>query len=500
VFVFLPVALLGWLALIRLRSKGPARLWLLATSSVFYGWWSVPFLALLYVMISVNYLIGEALLRMPAGRPRVAWWVLFAGLSADLGLLAWFKYSTFVAGNVAALTGIEFTMHAVVLPLGISFHTFQQIGYLVDCYRKTTRSYPFLDYALFVLFFPQLIAGPIVYHRDLTPQFREPARFQFRHTAMAEGIAFFVIGLAKKLLLADPMSALSDGVFAAPADGAPGFYAAWLGVLAFGFGLYFDFSAYSDMAIGLGRMFGMSIPYNFASPYQAVSIVDFWRRWHMTLSRFLRDYVYIPLGGNRQGPRRQHVNLMLTMLLGGLWHGAAWTFVVWGGLHGLYLLVNHAWSASRPIRPVREAPLWVRRLAGRTLTLLAVMVAWVFFRADSFADALAVLGGMAGLNGAWAGQALPAARITAYIALGGGALVALFGPSTQRMVDRVADSASPGPVPVETPRAQRAWIAGAVQQGLTWRPSTGWALALATMVIASIGLMARTREFVYFQF
>ncbi len=480
VFVFLPVALLGWLGLARLPSRTPARLWLLLCSSVFYGWWSVPFLGLLYAQIAGNYLLGEALLRMPPRRARAAWWLLVAGVSADLAVLAWFKYSTFVAGNLAALTGLEFTIHAVVLPLGISFHTFQQIGYLVDCYRKSTRSYPPLDYALFVLFFPQLIAGPIVYHRELAPQFREPWRFRFDAAAMAEGIAFFVIGLAKKLLLADPMSALSDGVFAAPAGAPPGFGAAWIGVLAFGFGLYFDFSAYSDMAIGLGRMFGITLPYNFDSPYQAVSIVDFWRRWHITLSRFLRDYVYIPLGGNRRGPARRHVNLMLTMLLGGLWHGAAWTFLVWGGLHGLYLLVNHAWSSRAGPRMAHAAPAWLGHLGARALTLVAVMVAWVFFRAASFSDALAVLGGMAGLHGAgYAGAADNLADVAAraYVALAAGALLALFGPSTQRMID-----------------------GGRAPALLAWRPSAAWACALAAMVVASIGLMAKTRDFVYFQF
>ncbi|MDT8264981.1 MBOAT family O-acyltransferase, partial [Roseomonas sp. DSM 102946] len=268
------------------------------------------------------------------------------------------------------------------------FYTFVQIAYLVDCGRGRSEAYGLLDYALFVTFFPHLIAGPIVHHHELIPQFRAPRTFRFRSEDAAAGLALFVTGLVKKMLLADPVSALATPVFAGAAQ--PGMAEAWMAVLAFSLGLYFDFSAYSDMAIGLARIFGIRFPHNFNSPYKALSISDFWRRWHMTLSRFLRDYVYIPLGGNRQGPARRHLNLVLTMLLGGLWHGAGWTFLVWGALHGGYLVVNHLWNGTgRRLSP----------LAARALTLLAVMFAWVFFAAPGLAEAGSVLSGMAGARG-----------------------------------------------------------------------------------------------------
>jgi alginate O-acetyltransferase complex protein AlgI len=504
VFLFLPLALLGWRMLASLPAKEPARLWLLVCSAVFYGWWSVPFLGMLLASILVNHWTGDALQRLVPSRPRAAWWLLAAGVSANLALIGWFKYSTFFGENLAALTGVELAIHGAVLPLGISFYTFQQIGFLVDAYRGTTRRYPLTDYALFVLFFPQLIAGPIVHHRELTPQFRESSTFVFRHAAFAEGLAFFVIGLAKKLLLADPMTDLSDPVFAAPATGiAPSFDGAWIGVLAYGFGLYFDFSAYSDMAVGLGRMFGLRLPYNFDSPYQATSIVDFWRRWHITLSRFLRDYLYVPLGGNRKGPTRRHVNLLLTMLIGGLWHGAAWTFVVWGGLHGLYLLVNHAWTEHGCGVRFDSVPPWLRRLGARSLTLLAVMVAWVFFRANGFGDALAILGAMFGASGVgldWNERyGFESAPLDAFAALAAGALIALFAPNTQRMVDG-ATGTSMRTIGTVLPDGPARGPVAALGERLRFRPTVPWALALAAVVVASIGLMAKTREFVYFQF
>jgi D-alanyl-lipoteichoic acid acyltransferase DltB (MBOAT superfamily) len=491
VFVFLPLALAGWFALIRLRDHGPARAWLLLVSVAFYAWWSVPFLAMLLLSIVVNHRLGARVLDWRQARPALARAVLTAGVCANLALLGGFKYGVFFGDALSGLTGIELTVHAVVLPLGISFYTFQQIGFLVDAWRGRTRAYPLADYAAFVLFFPQLIAGPIVHHAALTPQFRDPAAFRLDHGRLATGIAFFAIGLAKKLLLADPLTALADPVFDGVDRQAPDLQAAWLATAAFGFGLYFDFSAYSDMAIGLARMFGFTLPYNFDSPYRATSIVDFWRRWHMTLSSFLRDYVYVPLGGNRHGPARRHVNLMLTMLLGGLWHGAAWTFVAWGALHGVYLLVAHAWQ-RRPASRLR-LPGPVGRVAARALTLLAVMLAWIFFRADGFEDAWSLLRGAAGLNGVafdWADWGFDEAPRMALAALAVGTAIALFAPNSQHVVDGVPTGRAAGPAP------HREAGAG----GALWRPNLIWAGALGTVVAASIVLMSTVREFVYFQF
>ncbi len=503
ILAFLPLTLAVFLALGPQGGGRPARIWLLGMSLVFYGWWSLPFLALLLASIGVNHVLGRAIVRTRVTRPRLAWQLLAAGVIGNLALLAWYKYAAFVAGNLAALTGLDFAVGAVALPLAISFYTFQQIAFLADARRGDAPAYGLVDYALFVTFFPQLIAGPIIHHGELIPQLRGLQRTSAED--MAAGIAFFVIGLLKKLAIADPVGDLATPTFAAA--GTPGALEAWLAISAFTIGLYFDFSGYSDMAVGLARMFGMRLPYNFASPYQATSIIEFWRRWHMTLSRFLRDYIYIPLGGSRRGAGRRYLNLMVTMLLGGLWHGAAWTFVAWGALHGLFLLVNHAWNAAVARAAAAGRRLSLPRHAGQVLTLLAVMVAWVFFAAPDFGTALGVLKGMVGLNGigprppvlgtlvdvtlgrvplGLEGEAaFPAvvATASALAALALGWLLVLFAPNSQDMVDGLPRRRSGAPWPA-----------------LRFRPSPGVAMAAAAAFLFALTLMAETREFVYFQF
>ena len=503
ILLFLPVTLAGYFLLGRLPDTRPARLWLLLASLVFYGWWSLAFLGLLLGSMLVNYALGHRIGAWRTGEPRRAKALMLLGVAANIGLLAWYKYATFIADNVAALTGLEFAIGGVVLPLAISFYTFLQIAYLVDTWRGRAENYGLLDYTLFVTFFPHLIAGPIVHHHELIPQFHRRAIYRFHAEDMAAGLAFFTIGLIKKLVVADPVGALATPIFQTAAGTPPGLVEAWLGTVAFSVGLYFDFSAYSDMAIGLARMFGIRFPYNFNAPYKADSIIDFWRRWHMTLSRFLRDYVYIALGGNRRGAVRRHANLMATMLLGGLWHGAGWTFVIWGGLHGAYLLVNHAWRAAA-LQGRRLPPLGP--VASRALTLLAVMVAWVFFAAPDLGAAMAVLGGMAGLNGllqpgtvALADAALQGGPAALAAATGGmallttslsllilaGALVAiLLAPNSQQIVDgRAAE-------PDEPQRWHR----------LRFRPVMASAWTAAAAFLLALSLMADVKEFVYFQF
>ena len=319
-------------------------------------------------------------------------------LPFNLALIGYFKYAGFFVSTVAALSGAEWRIEAIVLPLAISFFTFQQIAFLVDAYRHESSERNFLSYCLFVTFFPQLIAGPIVHHKQMLPQFARPGTFSFQPHLVSLGLTVFVLGLFKKVVLADSVAVYGTPVFAAAdAGNTLTFFEAWGGALAYTFQLYFDFSGYSDMAIGLALIFGIRLPINFESPYKALSITDFWRRWHITLSTFLRDYLYIALGGNRRGPVRRYINLALTMLLGGLWHGAGWTFVVWGGLHGVYLVVNHAWH--RVVNPD-----WVTsrlyRLAAWSITFLCVVIGWVFFRSESFSGAVAMLQAMAGFNGA----------------------------------------------------------------------------------------------------
>jgi len=374
---FLPVALGGFWALGRAGAGKLALAWLLGASLFFYAWWSPVFVLLLVASITVNYLLG----RLVSRRDNAACALLLAGVAADLALLGWFKYAGFFFG----------VNRGAVLPLGISFFTFQQISFLADSYRGNQgRTVP-LGYGTFVAFFPHLIAGPIVRAREIVPQLVRPGLALLRQDEIAAGMTIFLLGLAKKLVLADTFAQFSNVGFDAASNGAAlTFFEAWYAVLAYALQIYFDFSGYSDMAIGLARMFNIRFPLNFDSPYQALSISDFWRRWHITLGAFLRDYVYIPLGGNRRGEVRRLLNLMVTMLLGGLWHGAAWSFVLWGGLHGAYLVVHALWQRTGVALP---------RALAWAITLLAVIVAWVPFRAAGLAAACAMWRGMAALNG-----------------------------------------------------------------------------------------------------
>jgi len=398
IFGFLPATLIGYFGLGRLAPRA-ATGFLAAASLFFYGWWNPAYLWLLCLSIAFNYAIGLAISRSDGARRAR---LLFLGIAGDLLVLFYFKYFNFLLGTLAGILALPAPACEIVLPIGISFFTFTQIAFLVDTARGEVGAYDFLRYALFVTFFPHLLAGPLYHHKEIMPQFAEGGAVIKRAENLSVGLTIFIIGLFKKVVLADGVAFYATPVFAAAASGGtPDLIESWGAALAYGFQLYYDFSGYSDMAIGAARCFGIVLPLNFHSPYKAVNIIEFWRRWHMTLSRFLRDYLYIPLGGNRHGPVRRHVNLLLTMLLGGLWHGAAWTFVFWGGLHGVYLVVNHAWHWLRRMmgRPAGN-PSWGGLWLGRGVTLLAVIVGWVFFRADSFAAAAEMLRGMAGRNGA----------------------------------------------------------------------------------------------------
>jgi D-alanyl-lipoteichoic acid acyltransferase DltB (MBOAT superfamily) len=327
---------------------------------------------------------------------------MLTGVAANLGLLGYYKYANFFVDNINAAAGTGIELPPIILPLAISFFTFQQIAYLVDAYKGATREYNFLHYCLFVTFFPQLIAGPIVHHKEMLPQFANESTYRLNSECFVRGVTLFLIGLFKKVILADGVAAYSTPVFDSANLGIPlTIFEAWGGALAYSFQLYFDFSAYSDMAVGLGLMFGVRLPLNFYSPYKATSIIDFWRRWHITLSRFLRDYLYIPLGGNRKGPLRRYVNLLVTMLLGGLWHGAGWTFVLWGALHGLYLSINHAWINLRKLagHDGQRKSSKTGRVVAISLTFIAVVISWVMFRAENLETAITMYRAMFGFNG-----------------------------------------------------------------------------------------------------
>ena len=411
---FLPIALAGFFLLGRWAGRRAA-LWYLAGASLFfYGWWNPPFVLLLAGSIGANYGLGQAILHARlAGRTRQARLILIAGLALDLGLLGWFKYAHFLAASLAALAGWPAPHWHIFLPLAISFFTFQQVMFLVDSFRADRADAGLLAYANFIAFFPHLISGPIVRPKDIIPQFQRDTVVLWNTNGFTEGLDIFLLGLAKKLVLADTFGGFADVGFAAANHAAPlGFFEAWYALLAYALQIYFDFSGYSDMAIGLARMFGIRFPLNFTSPYKSRNIREFWQHWNMTLSFFLRDYLYIPLGGNRHGEGRRIGNLMATMLLGGLWHGAGWTFITWGGLHGAYLVI-HGWF-RRLARPLPAPFRPIGRLGAHALTLLAVILAWVPFRASGLPACLTLLRGLAGLNGI----ALPRLMIRALPALG----------------------------------------------------------------------------------
>lgn len=393
IYLFFPTTFFGYFAIAR-YSHRHALSWLFLMSLFFYGWWDIRYLALLGGSILFNFMAGAAM----AGSQRYRNHLLGMAIAANLLVLGWYKYADFFGRSFSLLLGREWESLDIALPLGISFFTFTQIAFLVDVWGGKVREYNFVHYALFVTYFPHLIAGPVLHHKEMMPQFQQAASYRMNMTDVVIGAVTFGIGLFKKVVIADGMQPYVGPVFDAPLDMGLSSDEAWAGALAYTFQLYFDFSGYSDMAIGLSRMFGIILPLNFDSPYKSHNIIEFWRRWHMTLSRFLRDYLYIPLGGSRKGPVRRYINLMTTMLLGGLWHGANWTFVVWGGLHGIYLVINHAWhhciGTWRKKNPSPHlAPISI------PLTFLAVVTAWVFFRALDFEAAWRVLSAMWGMNG-----------------------------------------------------------------------------------------------------
>ncbi len=353
-------------------------------SLAFYAWWDVRFVPLLVGLTVANWLLAQW---FGAWRAK---WIPVVGVVLNLAVLGLFKYADFFRGTVFDLLGGNWRPWNLILPLGISFFVFQKISYLIDLRRGDRHIYGFLDFCMFVMFFPQLIAGPLVRHNEIIHQFDLDPRRADMWENLSRGFALFIIGVAKKVVFADTLAMVADPLFTKALGMPLSAMEAWTAAGAYTLQIYFDFAGYSDMAIGLALMFGLRIPFNFNAPYRALSVRDFWRRWHMTLSRFLRDYLYIPLGGNRCGPVRQAVNVIATMLLGGLWHGANWTFVAWGGLHGVALAVNHVWETQGVRLP---------RAIAWALTLLFVIGGWVLFRSPDFSHAGQVLASMVGTHG-----------------------------------------------------------------------------------------------------
>jgi D-alanyl-lipoteichoic acid acyltransferase DltB (MBOAT superfamily) len=490
-FVYLPIVLAGFFLLARLSGVRVAAAWLALSSFFFYGFWRIEDLPLLAGSIAFNYFAGWLIQRGSPTVPVSSRSVLTIAISVNLLLLAYFKYSNFLMQSAAAVLGVTVGPVDVTLPIGISFFTFTQIAYLVDSYAGKVHERNPLHYALFVTYFPHLIAGPVLHHAEMMPQFARSETYRPRVTFMVLGLAFLAVGLVKKVLVADSAAPFANALFDSAGSRSVGAAEAWHGVLAYTIQIYYDFSGYSDMAVGLSLLFGVRLPYNFDSPYKARSIIDFWRRWHMTLSRFLRDYLYVALGGNRRGVARRYLNLGITMLLGGLWHGASWTFVAWGGLHGAFLIVNHGWRHFRhgaaKILPWLESPNVrpVGNVLALALTLISVMVAWVFFRAAGFADAAKIVLAMFGSVGETSvgiGETTTGNWFWLAIAL----TIAIVAPNSQQMIDKWL-----------RPRLEKLLSSLAVDLGM------GAAIGASVVAIAMLAFVSASREvseFIYFNF
>jgi D-alanyl-lipoteichoic acid acyltransferase DltB (MBOAT superfamily) len=520
VLVFLPLVVLAVLGASGLGHRALAKLLLFAASLAFYAWWNPSYVALLLAILGFNFTIGNWLIRTQddpgLARRRTA--VLVFGLATNIALLVYFKYTGFLLGAIGDAIGEEFAIGKIVLPLGISFITFQKIAFLVDAYSGQIKQLSALDYALFVSFFPQLISGPIVHHREVIPQFQSPTTLRYARQVVPVAIAFFVMGAAKKVIIADYFSSHVAVAFDAAAAGAhQGFAAAWRGALAYTVQIYFDFSGYSDMAIGLGLLFGIRLPFNFNSPLKATSIIDFWSRWHMTLSRFLTAYIYNPIvvRGTRRLMRRGKkavvkgvmplgpfitvlaLPTLFTMFIAGAWHGAGFQFLVFGLFHGGYLVVNHAWRNLR--RAVGKPPISTARqsvIASRALTLLALVISIPWFRASSVHAAGVLLSDMLLLH---RGGHAPGAQVgrSFLLALGLAWLASQILPNTQEIMRDQLDR-------VTGPLAKHAGAGNSSESWswppLAWRPTIGWALALGVLAWYVVLHLASPTEFLYFQF
>ena len=371
-----------------------AKGFLVFASLFFYSWWDITYLPLILSSIFFNYLIGTTLSKssennkLGLNKTFSKKSILVFGIVCNVALLGYFKYTNFFLENFNGIFGSNIPLQHIILPLGISFFTFTQIAFLVDAYKNEVKEYDLVRYMLFVTYFPHLLAGPILHHKEMMPQFANLKNSVVNYRNIAVGLFIFSIGLFKKVIIADTFAVWANAGF----DTATtlNFFEAWATSLSYTFQLYFDFSGYTDMAIGISLMFNIKLPINFNSPYKALNIQDFWRRWHMTLSRFLRDYIYIPLGGNKNGNFRTYVNLMATFVIGGFWHGAGWTFLFWGFLHGLALCIHRVWTKL-------GFKMWT--WLAWFITFNFVNVAWIFFRAKEWDDAIKVLMGMMGVNG-----------------------------------------------------------------------------------------------------
>lgn len=531
IFVFLPLALLGFYLAASLGRR-MAMGWLIVCSLFFYGWWNPHFVLLLVGSIAFNYTTSRLMERAGADRLRAQAALLTLGIGGNLLLLFFYKYLFALFAFLGLLDVLPTDWASgIVLPLGISFFTFTQIGYLVDAGGGLVKQRGLLDYVLFVTFFPHLIAGPILHNQEMIPQFANPATYRFRLENLTVGLSIFVIGLCKKVIIADPLGQTADPGFASPH--ALSAYGAWQAALSYALQLYFDFSGYSDMTIGIARMFGIVFPLNFNSPYKSRSIIDFWQRWHMTLTRYLNLYLYNPvairvtrrrlargLGISRQATRNLggFVSMILlpvffTMILAGVWHGAGLQFLIFGLLHASYLSINHAWRVfGTKAKGRKEAPTrWTTVAAGVAVTFLAVIVAQIFFRAKSTPDAISLIGGMLGLHAAVGQIMVPAS----FLGWTHGLAARLQDAGLIRLTDTATELKNWMRIAVSLaivwacPNTQQIMVdfAPALEsirpfpwRSLRWRPGVGWGLVMGALLLASLCNLENVSRFLYFQF
>src|SRR5437764_3088067 len=519
-FLFLPATVAAYIVLRQLAGPRAVLGLLLLASIFFYGWWNPIYVPLLFGLAVFNFLVARGITAArQAGRSDWVSLLLTFGIVADLAVFGYFKYTDFFLDTANALFRTNFILQHILLPLGISFFIFQKIAYLVDTSRGEVKGHDFLEYCFFVMFFPQLLAGPITHHEVIFSQIKGPWAFAIKPSNFMLGLTIFVIGLFKKVVLADNFAPIANNMFSAAAAGEPlDFFTAWQGLIAFKFQLYFDFSGYSEMALGAARLFGIQLPLNFNSPYRALNVTDYWRRWHMTLSRFLRDYVYIPLGGSRVRTPRLYFNLLATLALSGLWHGAAWHFAIWGAVQGTTMIANHAWrTVWRPINA------WWSHTTARLVTFFALTMVLVLHRAPSVDVALQIYRGMFNLPQTWGAALGPMAEALKWLGMrfdgppvesGHLELVAWliawmafmwFLPNTQQLLARWHPAYNYGVVERERdpPLIERIpaprWIKP-TKWSLEWQPNLAGAVFVGVLAALAILSLRHVSEFLYFKY
>lgn len=509
-FLFFPFCFAGYLYILRYKASFIAG-WLALNSVIFYSIWDYSNLLPLFASIFSNYFLGYRIAQASTKKRKKA--IFIPAILLNLTLLGYYKYSNFLGSFFDPEAFLSENVSTVAIPLGISFFTFTQIAFLADTYKEKCREYNLVNYILFVTYFPHLIAGPIIHHKEMMPQFKTLAKQAFQWENLSLGVSLFMIGLFKKVIVADYFVSGIQSIFS-QSSGEVSFINAWFGTLSYTMQIYFDFSGYSDMALGLSKVFGIKLPVNFNSPYQATSIVDFWRRWHITLSRFLRDYIYIPLGGNRHGEPRKYMNLFLTMFIGGLWHGAGWTFIIWGSLHGILLILNNLLIRFFSLLPFSFPKGRLVLEVKKIFTFLIVALLWVPFRAQDLKGTLNIWKGCLGFNGfafpeVWGQkmgalssivtkigftfeQIVPAFSLYSapflFIAL----LVALYAPNSIQIFGPYKKDIALFESYTDIPNSKIGF--------LTWKPTKRCAAVMVILSIFALWCRYEVTEFLYFQF